>query len=100
MLLPRPTRRALLWWTGAGCVSCSGNQMAKSRLFSRPSNSATNTLQGGTTHKVPVPGGRPALLYVPPKGSEDLVVSLHGAGGDAERGLALLVGAAQRHAFA
>jgi predicted esterase len=47
-----------------------------------------------------VPGAPPAALYVPDsldEGPAWLVVSLHGAGSSAERGLALLASHAERH---
>ncbi|MCZ2815955.1 alpha/beta hydrolase [Modestobacter sp. VKM Ac-2984] len=53
------------------------------------------------THPLGLADDRDALLYVPPtlpaEGPAPLLVTLHGAGGDAEGGLALLRGLADEH---
>jgi len=63
------------------------------QLLARPRTDPSGQPQRGLS-SLPVPGGRDALLYVPKPYMEDqpapLAVMLHGAGGEARQGLALL----------
>jgi predicted esterase len=99
------TRRGLLA-AGAGVlVACSappgsgqngGGDGERGVLTARPGAAAPSPgpLVTAGTHPLGVASRRDALLHVPltppPGGAPTLVVSLHGAGGDAEAGLALL----------
>lgn len=89
------------------CAADGGRQGASPQgggTPTRPENSAALTAdpRAGTPERLPEPGthhvGDDALLYVPasapPTQPVPLVVTLHGAGGDAEAGLALLRGLA------
>jgi predicted esterase len=98
-------RRGLLVagaWLGAaallpGCGVVPGPTGA-ARLTARPDEPPAGTTPAPGTRPLGLTGTRDALLHVPPGLAPDraapLVVSLHGAGGDAEAGLALLRGPA------
>ena len=99
-----PTRRGLLV-AGAGLLlGCSARRSSDrdgegrgdgGMLTARPVGAAPSPGPFGSpgTHPLGVAAARDALLHVPatlpPGGAPPLVVSLHGAGGDAEAGLAL-----------
>ncbi|MCZ2805368.1 phospholipase [Modestobacter sp. VKM Ac-2983] len=110
-----PTRRAFLAACGqltaaALLAACSGTSPGDSgeetpdpaALTVRPgSGQPTGPAPAPGTHPLGVAEDRDALLYVPPtlpaEGPVPLVVTLHGAGGDAEGGLAPLRGLADEH---
>ena len=57
---------------------------------------------GPGTHPLPLAGSRDFLVHLPavPATPSPLVVSLHGADGDAQGGLSLLATSAEAHGFA
>lgn len=78
-------------------------EAARGRLTARPDLAPKQVLDAGL-HSVSVPGGRDGLLYVP-RGADSanglpLVVSLHGAGGNAQHGVSMLEGRADERGFA
>ncbi|MCZ2826391.1 MULTISPECIES: alpha/beta hydrolase [unclassified Modestobacter] len=94
------TAAALLAACGAPSPGDSGEEAPDpATLAVRPgSGQPTGSAPAPGTHPLGVAEDRDALLYVPPtlpaEGSVPLVVTLHGAGGDAEGGLAPLRGLA------
>ncbi|WP_369135712.1 alpha/beta hydrolase [Modestobacter sp. I12A-02662] len=89
-------------WLGAaallpGCDVLPGPTDA-ARLTARPDELLAGTTAAPGTRPLGLTGTRDVLLHVPPGLATDraapLVVTLHGAGGDAEAGLALLRGQA------
>lgn len=100
-----PTRRSLLALAGVGLLAACGTPRSggaapsegepAGRLAARPGPPAApaGPLTAPGTHPLGLRAGRDALLHVPAALASEpapLVVSLHGAGGDAEGGLALL----------
>ncbi len=93
-------RRLLAAVAAAGLTACtagrSGSRDGQSerdadplRLAARPDPAAVLSLEPGTS-PITLTTGREGLLRVPPGQPRSLVVVLHGAGGDAERGMSLL----------
>ncbi len=94
------TRRALLQAVAVvGVTSCAdklrgGGELPRSaesrlRLTARPNPAASRLLAAGTS-PLRLANGREGLLHVPVADGRGLVVALHGAGGNARSGLALV----------
>jgi phospholipase/carboxylesterase len=92
----------------AACATTCDGQSVKGRsgpatLKSRPQPDTKHQLKPGM-HKLPNPGGREALLFVPTAVETEarlpLAISLHGANGTAERGMRILESLAAERGFA
>ena len=105
----RPSRRAVLSAVALGlvaaCTDTPGRPAAPPRpeddalrLSVRADPEAPRSLAAGTS-PLPLSNGERGLVHVPPDAAAALVVSLHGAGGDAASGLGLLRAQADRLGF-
>lgn len=100
MLVDRRLLIGGLFMVATGCAQegsvTQRRSASKARLQARP-KTGTKGIKAGL-QPLPVTGGREALLYVPVQrdanGPMPLVVSLHGAGGNAHHGIDLLKGQA------
>jgi len=80
-----------------------GPETARGRLTARPGREPAKALAAGL-HTLAVPGSRDALLYIPravdATAKVPLIVSLHGAGGNAPNGIHILQAQADQYDFA
>jgi phospholipase/carboxylesterase len=99
------TRRTFIGAISAAAAGTVGGkliaQTGSNRLKARPGTSKTTTAPG--LHNLGLRAGRDALLYIPESSKKfekaPLIVSLHGATRNADRGIELLRSLADEHGF-
>jgi phospholipase/carboxylesterase len=102
----KPTRREFASTIAGGLaltLSSSAAEERPNRLTARPRKQGIPTPAAPGLHKLGLRNDRDALLYIPESArareSAPLVVSLHGATRDADRGISLLQAWADEHGF-
>jgi phospholipase/carboxylesterase len=100
--MPSITRRNLLGAVPAWGLLRGQSEKSATRISARPSSNASAATPPGL-HTLGLRSERDALLYVPESSAKHaqaaLVISLHGAGRGAERGIELLRSLADEHGF-